>query len=120
MTLIDKEAALAPCPFCGGEAVWKSGGPGCAWISCKSCPAETSDGSIPRIMEAWNRRAALPARGVGVPTDAAKIIQKRIDTIIAEEGSQEWDTGEVNLPEWAQTAVEELEGILAAITEAQQ
>ena len=66
MTLIDKAEALLPCPFCGGEAEWKSGGPGCAWISCKSCPAETSDGSIPRIMEAWNRRAALPARWVGV------------------------------------------------------
>ena len=66
MTQIDKAEALAPCPFCGGEAEWKSGGPGCAWISCKSCPAETGDGSIPRIAAAWNRRAALPARGVGV------------------------------------------------------
>lgn len=50
---------LLPCPFCGGEAEWKSGGPGCAFITCKSCPAETGDGSIPRIRVAWNTRADL-------------------------------------------------------------
>ncbi len=57
---------LLPCPFCGGEAEWKSGGPGSAWVSCKSCPAETGDGAIPRIRDAWNTRA-LPA----VQPDAA-------------------------------------------------
>jgi hypothetical protein len=57
---------LLPCPFCGGEAEWKSGGPGNAWVSCKSCPAETDDGAIPRIRDAWNTRA-LPA----VQPDAA-------------------------------------------------
>lgn len=51
---------LKPCPFCGGEAKWKSGGPGCAYVVCASCPAETDDGSMPRIREAWNTRAALP------------------------------------------------------------
>ena len=69
---------LKPCPFCGGEAEWKSGGPGCAWVSCKKCPAETGDGSIPRIIAAWNRRAdtaeviALRAR-VAALTDALRI-----------------------------------------------
>lgn len=47
---------LKPCPFCGGEAEWRSGGPGCAWVSCKDCPAETGDGNVPRIAAAWNRR----------------------------------------------------------------
>ena len=47
---------LLPCPFCGGEAKWVSGGPGSAYVSCMSCPAETGDGSIPRIAAAWNRR----------------------------------------------------------------
>lgn len=51
--------------------------------------------------------------------DAAKIIQKRIDAIIQEEGSWEPDTNVTNLPEWAETAVEELEGILAKIKEPQ-
>ena len=50
---------LLPCPFCGGEAEWKSGGRGCAFITCTSCPAETGDGSIPRIKAAWNTRADL-------------------------------------------------------------
>ena len=59
--------------------------------------------------------AALPAQGV----DARRLIQTRIDTIIREEGSHEWDTGVTNLPEWAQTAVEELEAILAALEPAE-
>jgi len=47
------------------------------------------------------------------------LIQTRIDTIIREEGSHEWDTGVTNLPEWEQTAVEELEAILAALEPAE-
>ena len=47
---------LKPCPFCGGKAEWRSGGPGCSWITCTSCPAETADGSIRRIRNAWNTR----------------------------------------------------------------
>lgn len=50
---------LLPCPFCGGEAEWKSGGPGNAFVMCKSCHATTDDGSIPRIRAAWNTRADL-------------------------------------------------------------
>jgi len=59
---------LLPCPFCGGEAEWKTGGPGCAWVSCTKCPAETGDGSIPRITAAWNTRAPTPvAAAMAVP-----------------------------------------------------
>ena len=47
---------LKPCPFCGGKAEWRSGGPGCSWITCTSCPAETADGSIRRIRDVWNTR----------------------------------------------------------------
>lgn len=47
---------LLNCPFCGGEAEWKSGGPGCAWVSCKDCPAETGDGTIDRVKKSWNNR----------------------------------------------------------------
>ena len=62
-----------------------------------------------------DRINALPAQGV----DARKVIQKRIDTIISEEGSWEPDTNVTNLPEWAETAVEELDAILAALAPAE-
>jgi len=52
-------AELKACPFCGSEAKWISGGPGCAYVKCNECPAETGDGSIPRIATAWNRRTYL-------------------------------------------------------------
>lgn len=72
MTLIDKAEALAPCPFCGGEArKRKDASHSAAWfIGCddgdRDCFgsfhwAETEADAI----AAWNRRAALPARGVG-------------------------------------------------------
>lgn len=48
---------LLPCPFCGGVPVVKSGGPGCAYVKCCDCPAETGDGPLPKIIAAWNRRA---------------------------------------------------------------
>lgn len=44
-------------------------------------------------------------------TIAAKGCDARIGEIVQEEGSQEPDTGEVNLPEWAETAIEELEAM---------
>lgn len=90
------------------------------------------------LSSAWNTRAPTPDRRAALaaiesvaeaqamapmivrdaghePThDLAKIIQKRIDTIVQEEGSWEPDTNATNLPEWAQIVIEELESILAA------
>ena len=90
MTLIDKAEALLPCPFCGGEAhVTKTGGSDermgyCAtWVvHCMSCSARVScrdttdengwsnaeEGETKsRAIAAWNRRAAIHARGVEAP-----------------------------------------------------
>ena len=86
MTLIDKAEALAACPFCGGEASHNGGGGsvfGRMWwtVGCKTCDIWFSDPEVwsktdlgmldpayppKHCFTAWNRRAALPARGVGV------------------------------------------------------
>lgn len=52
---------LKLCPFCGGKGKGVSGGPGRCYVSCTPCPAETDDGSVPRIMAAWNTRTTTPA-----------------------------------------------------------
>ena len=75
MTLIDKAEALAPCPFCGGgvsvTTTERVGG-----IVCDA-PSECIGSGLLIVFDledmetalaAWNRRA-IPARGVGVPTD---------------------------------------------------
>ena len=46
---------------------------------------------------------------------AARMADRRIADIIRDEGSWEPDTNVTNLPEWAETACEELEAIAAAI-----
>lgn len=74
---------LKPCPFCGGEAEWIIGGPGCAFISCKTCPAETGDGSIPRILEAWNTRAALSTTPPAPVTTYERELRKLLDCMQA-------------------------------------
>jgi hypothetical protein len=59
-------------------------------------------------------RAALdaaPQAAVVMRDRAAKALARRIDEIAKENGSWEPDTNEVNLPEWAETACEELEEI---------
>ncbi len=45
----------------------------------------------------------------------ARIADKRVDVIVSENGSWEPDTNVTNLPEWAETACEELEALAAAI-----
>ena len=87
MTLIDKAEALLPCPFCGGVAeqdyqqpyrslIAGKIGKACT-IYCTECSANvilchedhhgvSPDDLMAELVAAWNRSAALPARGVGV------------------------------------------------------
>ena len=94
MTLIDKAEALAPCPFCGGEArKWQDPSHSAAWfIGCDDGDTDCF-GSIhwaeteAEAIAAWNRRAALPARGVGEYT-LAPHLQKIVDGAKA---APQWD-----------------------------
>lgn len=87
MTLIDKAETLDPCPFCGGESdvmTPEDDQMRKAAVMCMGCyvlgpERETSAEAI----AAWNRRAALPARGVGVKPDAAEMLAKEIQAIVA-------------------------------------
>ena len=56
--------------------------------------------------------AEAEARGM---ERAAKLLDKRIESLVADHGSHEWDTNVTNLPEWVETATEELEAQAAAI-----
>jgi len=47
--------------------------------------------------------------------EAAKACDRRIQVIVDENGSWEPDTNVTNLPEWAETACEELEAIASII-----
>jgi len=49
---------LKPCPFCDGEAVTVSGGPGCHFVKCKACGTSTTDGAYERVIDRWNTRTA--------------------------------------------------------------
>lgn len=51
---------LLPCPFCGGEAKVKDGGPGNKYAQCVKCYACTDDHVHERAISAWNARA-IPA-----------------------------------------------------------
>lgn len=65
--------ALAPCPFCGGEAEWldldsdEAGGSnaGGSVISCKACQASShvEFGRKENLVAAWNRRAPTNTEG---------------------------------------------------------
>lgn len=86
MTLIDKAEALAPCPFCGGEAETTLGPiPGKWGVWCKECDVWRDDREATEAdaIAAWNRRAALPARGVGVKPEAAETLAKEMQAIVA-------------------------------------
>ena len=49
------EEALKPCPFCGGEAIWRTGTKN--WIECKKC---RTNGRLRKshqeAIDAWNKR----------------------------------------------------------------
>lgn len=73
---------LLPCPFCGGEARYQADHTtecrDSVW--CGACDYGMFDpddqGSV---VTAWNRRAAIPARVVGVKPDDAAAIRHSFD-----------------------------------------
>ena len=69
MTLIDKAEALLPRPFCGGRASLVSPAMGRPYVCCDDNYCTGPKPSAEQAIAAWNRRAAIPARGVGVKPD---------------------------------------------------
>jgi hypothetical protein len=60
--------------------------------------------------------AAMLAEAVKAEREAcARVLDARMEEIVKDEGSWEPDTNVTNLPEWAETACEELEAAAAAI-----
>lgn len=106
---------LLPCPFCGGDAKLGSAeeaGENAYVISCIGCLASSpvrfaiKEPVDQLLREAWNKRASGQSEVLEL---AARILDKRVQIIVNESGSREWDTNVVNLPEWAETVCEELE-----------
>lgn len=56
-----REIALLPCPFCGGDASLRDGGPGCKFVQCDTCNTTSDDGSVERVSSAWNKRSNAQA-----------------------------------------------------------
>lgn len=58
----DLNAALMPCPFCGGKAVFDHDDNGWNWIECTACGTSSNarvsamDDCKPLLLEQWNRR----------------------------------------------------------------
>lgn len=76
MTLIDKAEALARCPFCGETLFTKAADSRSDLLSVHHPLSDCllsgdSWWLVPKFTAAWNRRAALPARGVWVKPDRA-------------------------------------------------
>ena len=111
MTLIDKAEALFPCPFCGGDDLYFPHGTDPAMIECSGCGARSGvpdERTEAAAIAAWNRRAALPARGVGVRPlvweQAAMFVVKAraLDAIYriwtAQDGITRWQSSDMG--EW--------------------
>lgn len=60
---------LAPCPFCGGEAELRNGGPGNWYVHCNGCQCNTNDVQRERAIELWNTRALSAECGVKALAD---------------------------------------------------
>lgn len=78
MTLIEKEAVLKPCPFCGkDEAIVVGSGLFC--VQCKHCGALTAwSKSREAAIEHWNRRAPIPSAREGMEEELAKALRVRV------------------------------------------
>lgn len=62
----DREKALLPCPFCGGEPDYQDIAGGGVIIRCGECEAESACFNRDRNAEdAWNARTASAARAEG-------------------------------------------------------
>ena len=122
--LIDKAEALAPCPFCTeGKTVSTyfdhEQGDKWGYASCDACGArgpevrtnyDRADNAPWRAeaIAAWTRRAAIPARGVGVPAD---VRDYAIDVSEAFDAMMEVERN----PAGAWQAIQALAGHIAAL-----
>lgn len=52
----EKEKALLPCPFCGGEAIYFHDRPLHFEATCDSCDVRMSSPTYAILLEQWNRR----------------------------------------------------------------
>ena len=50
------KAALLPCPFCGGQAQLRAGGPLMYYVDCGGCSAADGDCGYDHIVTKWNTR----------------------------------------------------------------
>ena len=90
-----------------GMDMWRSepGGKGVRYILANP-EALAADPAVKALV------AEAEARGM---ERAAKRLDARIESLVADHGSHEWDTNVTNLPEWVETATEELEEQATAI-----
>ena len=58
--LIEREAALKPCPFCGSPAGWMPEGNHFI-VGCGTCNGQVSRLDKADAISNWNRRSALPS-----------------------------------------------------------
>lgn len=58
---------------------------------------------------------ALAQEGLAGRKTYKRLLEKRIEEIVDEHGDYEPDTNFTNLPEWAETVIEELENLIAAL-----
>lgn len=96
MTDTTPQAALLPCPFCGGAAAFDHDDHGWNWIYCTSCDASTNqrvstmDDCKPLLAESWNRRAKLQAATPAEPAQAAPSVD--VDALEAFLDDKEYQT----------------------------
>lgn len=91
MTAAQDSRALKPCPFCGANAHFAMDEDRWEWVECDGCgiqgnrSASLMEDCKPKLVEAWNRRAALSAEPVA-------------SIYVTEGGDRECDNWKVPLP----------------------